>query len=170
MVKEIIETVKEIMKNRKQFLKDVYSVKTWFDDYVKNGNLVPPKDDNYDLGSKDRQWRKIYGGTLPKTVNQATVTLGDTETLTLWRAILPAGKQIKVIEAGIQPSGTTDLTIEVYNQTDAATIYSSNASYDDGRYGTPLASGGTGDDVEIRLNNDSGAIQDASGWVTFVVE
>jgi len=70
MVKEIIETIKELMRNRKQFLKDVYSVKSWFDDYVKSGNLVPPKDDNYDLGSKDRQWKKIYGGTV--IVNQVS--------------------------------------------------------------------------------------------------
>jgi len=105
-----------------------------------------------------------------KTANQAMVTLGDGETLTIWRATLPAGKQIKVIEAGIQPSGTADLVIEVYNQTDAVSIYSNNASYDDGSYESPLASGGEGDDVEIRLNNASGATQDCSGWVTFVVE
>jgi len=74
MVKEIIETIKELMRNRKQFLKDVYSVKSWFDDYVKSGNLVPPKDDNYDLGSKDRQWKKIYGGTV--MVNQVSA-MGD---------------------------------------------------------------------------------------------
>jgi len=108
--------------------------------------------------------------TLPKTVNQGTVTLGDGETFTIWRATLPAGNAIKVIDAGIQPSGTTDLNIEVYNQTDAVSIYSNNASYDDGSYDAPLASGGTGDDVEIRLNNASGATQDCSGWVTFVVE
>jgi len=105
-----------------------------------------------------------------KTANQAMVTLGDGETLTLWRATLPAGKQIKIIEAGIQPSGTANLNIEVYNHTDAVSIYSNNVSYDDGSYEAPLASGGAGDDVEIRLNNASGATQDCSGWVTFVVE
>lgn len=108
--------------------------------------------------------------SLPKTVNQGKITLGDTETFEIWRATLPTGKQIKVIEAGIQPSGVASLVIEVYNQTDGATIYSNNVSYDDGSYGTPLATGGAGDDIEIRLRNDSGATDDASGWITFVVE
>jgi len=105
-----------------------------------------------------------------KTANQGKITLGDGETFEIWRATLSAGKQIKIIEAGINPSGTADLNVEVYNHTDAVSIYSNNVSYDDGSYDSPLASGGEGDDVEIRINNASGSTQDASAWVTFVVE
>jgi len=77
MFDELIQSVKEIMENRKEFLRDVYSVKSWFDDYVDNGDLVPPKDQKYSLGSSKNQWRKVFAGTIIADVGLDQVPIMD---------------------------------------------------------------------------------------------
>jgi len=77
MFNELIKAAKDIKDKIVAIRDDVYPVKSWFDDYIETGNLVPPKDDNYDLGSKDRQWRKIYGGTIAADVSLNQIPVMD---------------------------------------------------------------------------------------------
>ncbi|MFB6244882.1 MAG: twin-arginine translocation signal domain-containing protein [Candidatus Nanohaloarchaea archaeon] len=86
------------------------------------------------------------------------VNLAAGETIQITRFNVPAGKQIKVWKAVVSKlDGTSDgnLSIEVYNQTDATSIYSTTSNTL--QEGSPLASGGTGDEIEVRLKNSDGS-------------
>jgi len=86
----------------------------------------------------------------------------------------PDGKAIKVVQAAISrntgagfPSGT----IEVYNYTDSVSIYSTNTGLvQRGTAGAPLATGGVGDEILIRINNDGAVVGYLSGFIQFVIE
>ncbi len=114
------------------------------------------------------------------TFGQATVNLADGDSLQLARTHIPIGQAIKVIKAAISQKdgtyGTSGLDIEVYNQTDSTSIYSFDSSasttegLDEGSYDSPLATGGTGDEIIIRISNSTGSAQDVQAWLTAVIE
>ena len=114
------------------------------------------------------------------TFGQATVNLADGDSLQLARTHIPTGQAIKIIKAAISQKdgtyGTSGLDIEAYNETDAATIYSFDASgttvegLDEGSYTSPLATGGTGDEIIIRIVNGTGSAQDIQAWLAAVIE
>jgi len=102
-------------------------------------------------------------------LNESNVTLPSGDSLPIFRATLPTGEQIKIITALIYPTGTTDLNIQVYNNTDSVEIYSTNTQ-DYGSYSSPLASGGTGDEIIIRLQNNTSSDYDVNATVKVVIE
>jgi hypothetical protein len=94
--------------------------------------------------------------TVPIVVPAVNLQAG--ETLQVARFNNPSGKQIKIWKAVISlTDGTSDanLQLEVYNQTDGTSIYSTTSNTM--QEGSPLASGGAGDEIEIRLNNNDGS-------------
>lgn len=106
-------------------------------------------------------------------VSAPTVNLTDGDDLILHRETLGAGKSIKILAAGISKSdgttGTTDLELQVYNQSDSTSIYST-AGINRGTYSSSLGSGGTADEIIIRLSNSTGADVDCQGYCVAVVE
>lgn len=91
-----------------------------------------------------------------------TITLGDGETLTLWRGTLPADTSLEVIagavsnSSGNAPSG---LTIEARNVTDSTTTTVIDATFEQGTPLTTVNAGG--DDLVLEVENDTGSTQDA---------
>jgi len=107
------------------------------------------------------------------TVSAPTVAIPDGDDLILHRETLGAGKSIKVLAAGIAQddgtTGTTSLELQVYNNTDSSSIYSTTG-INRGSYSSPLGSGGTADEVIIRLSNSTGSSQNCQGYCVAVVE
>mgnify|MGYP000152574799 CR=1 FL=1 len=106
-------------------------------------------------------------------VSTPTVNLPDADDLILHRETLGSGLQIKILAAGIAKSdgttGTTSLELQVYNQTDATSIYSTTG-INRGSYSTPLASGGTANEIIVRLSNSTGGAVDCQGFCLAVIE
>lgn len=92
----------------------------------------------------------------------SSISLADTEYVTMGRLELPAGTTIKVHASAVNPSGVTGLNAVVRNVTDSTDIYSNNTGTN---IGPDLASGGDGDTIELRLDNSSGSQQDAKAWI-----
>lgn len=84
--------------------------------------------------------------------------------------LIPSGKTIRVVEAGVTddaentPSG---LTIEVRDVTNAADVFSQSTKHAEG---TPLASKSGAIDVQFRVNNGTGSTVNASGYVLYTME
>lgn len=64
MISELIHVFKEVKSSIISMRDDVYPIKSWFDDYIDTGNIVPPQDKSYDLGSENKKWSKIFVGKM----------------------------------------------------------------------------------------------------------
>jgi len=97
---------------------------------------------------------------------QATNVPTDSEVRFL-RFTIPAGKTLKIKAASVYPSGVANHVVEVYNLTDATSLYSTNSSWVTG----DLASLAGEKEVCFRINNTSGSEQTgAIGFIAFTVE
>lgn len=96
----------------------------------------------------------------------SSILLEDTEWITLGRIALPSNTDLKVHASGLDPSDTTDLDLKVRNVTDSSDIYTDNSETN---IGPDLDSGGEGDTVEIRIENNTGEEQNVKGWAAVEV-
>ena len=99
------------------------------------------------------------------------VTLADTESLVLAQFTLPTGKACKVWKAQIANdagASVTGLTIEVYDNTNALSVYSTSNNVV--QEGTPLATSNTGVEIIIRISNNSGGSVNCQGFVAISIE
>ena len=145
-----------------------------------NGKLIfRDKTNNVIIGYYDPatgQWS--FGGPLFKlstvlNLSQASVAIPSGDSLTLHRETLTDDKKIKIIQAKIaQSDGTTEtsnLILEVYNNTDSTSIYSTTG-INAGSLENPLAEGGKNDEIIIRLKNDTAGELTAQGLLNAVIE
>lgn len=107
---------------------------------------------------------------LPLIVPAVNIQAG--ETMTVARFNNPSGKNVKIWKAVVSKAGggsDPNLQLEVQNVTDATQIYSTTSNTI--QEGSPLASGGSGDEIEVRINNnDSSADFDAVATLICTVE
>ena len=99
--------------------------------------------------------------------------LTDGQSIDLMNMALPTGKLIYILRACISDhecAEDADYDLEVYNITDAASIYATSArELQEGTIGSPLGSGASGDRVRITVTNNSGATAQLTAMVAYVV-
>ncbi len=103
------------------------------------------------------------GGT---SVNCQGTNLGDGDWVTLARFVVPALTTFTLIEAGVYPSGISDLVLEVYNETDGVSVYTTNSSFVQGASLCTIASG---KEVIIRVKNSGSERTGCLGIAKFIV-
>jgi hypothetical protein len=106
--------------------------------------------------------------------NTPTLKMVGGDEINLFRGSLPTGKKIKVIRAGVgKMDGATDVTdlqLEVYNNTDSTSVYTTNNDFQQGTYNSPLAVGGEGDDISVKITNNTGGEVNVSAFCSVVIE
>lgn len=128
------------------------------------------------MGDVWREWTKVIternaheiGGGV--TYSTPTVYLGNGETLQLARFTLPAGKSFKVLKAQVAKSDGTSasgLSIEVYDNTNGTSVYSTSSATV--QEGSPLATSNAGVEIIIRIKNNTGAAVECQGFVVGVI-
>jgi hypothetical protein len=97
--------------------------------------------------------------------------LPDGEYVSIQRLSLPSDRKASVLSARVgdeNDNSVSGLEVELYNHTDDQTIYSTEQNTL--TFGSPLASGGNGDSIELRINNNSGNPVDAQGLMIIKFE
>ena len=104
-----------------------------------------------------------------ETATLPQAELEDGESL-VTRVHVPSGTTFKAYTSGVQddsgnvPSG---LQIQAYDDTNSTSIYQGTAKR---AKGTPLASKSGTIDVKVQVNNNTGGIVNASGYIGYVIE
>lgn len=114
----------------------------------------------YDFGD---QWEPI--ASIDRSTPIPLQTISDTNSAVGLRKRIPSGMTLRIEEMAVQDStgsAPSGLTVEVYDDTNASSIVSRNALYDEGE---PLATKDGAIDVIFRVTNNTGGSIDASGEI-----
>ncbi len=114
----------------------------------------------------------VGSGSVPynfATLSSQSTDIPNNSYVVFGRIHIPAGKKLVVYNVGIYQHGIANLVVEVYNITDSASEYSTNADWASDAAG--LVTVAASHEISFRLKNTSGSTYtECHGFVSFRIE